>query len=147
MGLPILDTVLVVTRFVVEEETPFVEQAQQALATLAARPGYRDGRLSRALDDPRYWCLVTDWESVGAYRRALSDFQVKVHASPLLAQSLDEPSAYEVLASAEPGGAVVTGVSDRAADSAGGRAADSGGRAADVGGPAADPAGALRSRS
>jgi heme oxygenase (mycobilin-producing) len=111
--------VLVVTRFVVEDEAPFVERARLALGTLAACPGYRDGRLSRALDDPRYWCLVTDWESVGAYRRALSGFDVKVHASPLLAESMDEPSAYEVLASAPPGGTVVTGVSDRAADPTG----------------------------
>jgi heme oxygenase (mycobilin-producing) len=110
--------VRVVTRFVVEEaaQPAFVERAHLALATLAARPGYQDGRLSRALDDPRYWCLVTDWESVGAYRRALSAFEVKLHATPLLAESVDEPSAYEVLASAAPGGAVVTSASDRAAD-------------------------------
>lgn len=108
---------LVVTRFVVEEpaQPAFVGRAQLALATLATRPGYRDGRLSRALDDPRYWCLVTDWESVGAYRRALSAFEVKMHATPLLAESLDEPSAYEVLAAAEPGGEVVVSASDRAA--------------------------------
>ena len=34
---------------------------------------------------------------------------MKVHATPLLAESLDEPSAYETLASAEPGGDVVAG--------------------------------------
>ena len=35
-------------------------------------------------------------------------------AAPLLAQSLDEPSAYEVLADAAPGGTVVVSASDRA---------------------------------
>jgi hypothetical protein len=34
----------------------------------------------------------------------------------VLAESLDEPSAYESLATAAPGGDVVVGVSDRAAD-------------------------------
>jgi heme oxygenase (mycobilin-producing) len=110
--------VLVTNRFVVEEEAaaPFTERAQAALAALAARPGYQRGRLLRAFDDPRHWCLVTEWESVGAYRRALGAFEVKVSATPLLAESLDEPSAYEPLAVAEPGGAVVVTTSDRAAD-------------------------------
>jgi hypothetical protein len=41
---------------------------------------------------------------------------VKVHATPLLALSLDEPSGFETLASAAPGGEVVVEASDRAAE-------------------------------
>jgi hypothetical protein len=37
-----------------------------------------------------------------------------MHATPLLAQSLDEPSAYEVLAEAAPGGELAVSASDRA---------------------------------
>lgn len=109
---------LVTYRFVVPEEAagPFVERAHAALAVLAARPGYRRGELLRALDDSRHWCLLTEWESVGSYRRALGAFEVKVHATPLLAESLDEPSAYETLASAEPDGEVQVAHSDRAAE-------------------------------
>lgn len=109
---------LVTNRFVVTEEdaATFVERAHAALVVLAACPGYRRGELVRALDDPRHWCLVTEWESVGAYRRALGAFDVRVHATPLLAASLDEPSAYETLARAEPGGEVEVAHSDRAAD-------------------------------
>jgi hypothetical protein len=107
--------VLVVSRFVVEEdESAFQERAYTAMATLAGRPGYLRGRLARAVDDPRQWCLITEWESIGSYRRALGSYEVRVQATPLLAQSLDEPSAYEVLASADPGGDVVTAASDRA---------------------------------
>lgn len=109
---------LVMNRFVVAEEAAadFTERAHTALAALAARPGYRRGQLTRSLDEPEHWCLVTEWESVGAYRRALSAFDVRIHATPLLAESLDEPSAYEPLATAEPGGAVVVSTSDRAAE-------------------------------
>lgn len=109
---------LVLNRFVVPPEThdEFVERAHDALAVLADRPGYRSGRLTRALDDPAHWTLVTEWESVGAYRRALGGFEVKVRATPLLAQSVDGPSAFETLASAAPGGPVVTEESDRAAE-------------------------------
>lgn len=108
---------LVTNRFVVDTAvaSEFTEQAHAALAALAARPGYLRGELVRALDDPTHWCLLTEWESVGAYRRALGGFDVKVTAVPLLAQSVDEPSAYETLASAAPGGEIVTVASDRAA--------------------------------
>lgn len=107
---------LVLNRFVVPPgaQDAFADRAHTALAALAERPGYLSGRLTRALDDPAYWTLVTEWESVGAYRRALGGFDVKVHATPLLSESLDEPSAYETLASAAPGGEVVVSASDRA---------------------------------
>lgn len=91
-----------------------MERAHAALGALAARPGYLRGRLARALDEPANWTIVTEWESVGAYRRALSAYEVKVHATPLLAEALDEPSAYEVLADAAPGGELRLAVSDRA---------------------------------
>ncbi|BAL86428.1 hypothetical protein AMIS_12080 [Actinoplanes missouriensis 431] len=109
---------LVLNRFHVPPETQdgFVERAHAALAALADSPGYRSGRLARALEDPAAWTLVTEWESVGAYRRALGRFEVKMHATPLLAETLDEPSAFETLASAAPGEAVVVTASDRAAE-------------------------------
>jgi len=112
---------LVLNRFVVPPgaQEGFAARAHAALAALAERPGYLSGRLTRALDDPAYWTLVTEWESVGAYRRALGGFDVKVHATPLLSESVDEPSAYETLASAAPGGEVVVTASDRAPDSFG----------------------------
>jgi quinol monooxygenase YgiN len=105
---------LVVTRFVVDEPAAFLDRAHTALATLAARPGYESGTLARAIDEPDRWCMITVWESVGAYRRALSSYEVKVYATPLLAEALDEPSAFEALATAEPAGPVVVAGSDRA---------------------------------
>jgi quinol monooxygenase YgiN len=105
---------LVVTRFIVEDaEAAFVQQAHAALAALGARPGYLRGRLARSVDEPAHWTIVTEWESVGAYRRALSAFDVKMYATPLLARSLDEPSAFEVLADVAAGGAVTVSESDR----------------------------------
>ncbi|GIE29846.1 hypothetical protein Ait01nite_028910 [Actinoplanes italicus] len=109
---------LVLNRFSVPAETQddFQDRAHAALGALSRTPGYLAGRLTRALEDPTGWTLVTEWESVGAYRRALGAFDVKVHATPLLALSLDEPSAFETLAAAEPGGDVVVTASDRAAE-------------------------------
>ena len=45
--------------------------------------------------------LSTEWDGVGAYRRSLSAYDVKVDAAPLLARGRDEPSAFEVLLSDE----------------------------------------------
>ena len=108
---------LVVSRFTVPEaeSATFVERAEAAVAAFAERPGFLRGRVARAVDDPAEWVLTTEWEGVGAYRRSLSGFDVKVHAAPLLAQSRDEPSAYEVL-SATDGAAVTRSASGRAAD-------------------------------
>ncbi|HEY2790951.1 MAG TPA: antibiotic biosynthesis monooxygenase family protein [Micromonosporaceae bacterium] len=107
---------LVVNRFRIGADgaAEFTDRANDALTALAARPGYLRGELGRAYDDPEQWALITEWESVGAYRRALGGFDVKVTATPLLAQSLDEPSAYEILARTDIGGSVITTSSDRA---------------------------------
>lgn len=64
---------------------------------MAERPGYVHGTLGRNLDDPTLWSLVTYWENVGSYRRALSAYDVKLNAVPLLSRAIDEPSAYELV--------------------------------------------------
>lgn len=90
---------LVVTRFDVPEDQAagFLPRARAALAAFGARPGYLRGRIGRAADDPTAWVLTTEWEGVGAYRRSLSAYDVKVDAAPLLSLGRDEPSAFEVL--------------------------------------------------
>jgi quinol monooxygenase YgiN len=94
--------VLVLSRFRVPEAEgeQFRVELAAAHAVLAERPGYVEGRIGRNLDDPELWVLSTRWENVGAYRRALSSYEVKLNAVPLLSRAVDEPSAYEVV---EPG--------------------------------------------
>ncbi|HTZ43803.1 MAG TPA: antibiotic biosynthesis monooxygenase family protein [Jatrophihabitans sp.] len=99
-------------------EEDFADRATTALRALADRPGYLRGSLGRAADDEGAWLLLTEWESVGAYRRALGNYQVKLHATPLLAEALDQPSAFEPLLRIEAGGAEVATASDRATDPA-----------------------------
>ena len=91
--------VLVVNRFRVEESdvASFAEDVARAHALLASRPGYVGGAVGRNLDEPALWVLETRWTNVGSYRRALSSYDVKLGAVPLLSRAIDEPSAYEVL--------------------------------------------------
>ena len=108
---------VVVTRFTVAEADAdeFRSRASAALAALAERPGFCRGRASRAVDDPTAWLLVTEWDSVGSWRRALGGYDVKMHATPLLARSHDEPTTYEDLLVVDPSG-TTTSTSDRAPD-------------------------------
>jgi quinol monooxygenase YgiN len=96
--------VLVVTRYAVPpgEAAQFREQLRAALEALAACPGCTGGNAGPALDDPALWVLQTTWESVGAYRRALSSYQVKLVAVPLMYRAMDEPSAFESLLAWSP---------------------------------------------
>jgi hypothetical protein len=93
-------SVLVVTRFdvPVDDSDSFGLAAQHALSALAEQPGFRSGSVGRAIDQPTGWTLVTSWVGVGAYRRALSAFDVRAALVPLTAKAVDEPGAYEVLA-------------------------------------------------
>lgn len=95
---------IVITRHTVapEDSDEFTAAASAALEALAARPGYLKGSLARSVDEPGLWTIVTEWEGPGAYRRALSNFDVRVTAVPLLSTARDEPSAFEVLSRQGP---------------------------------------------
>ncbi|GAA4888368.1 antibiotic biosynthesis monooxygenase family protein [Streptomonospora salina] len=100
---------IVITRYTVASggEDAFLADAEAAVEAMSRRPGFRGSRIGRAADDPQLWTVVTEWDGPGAYRRALSDFDVRMAAVPLLSTAYNEPSAFEVLArrSPEDGGA------------------------------------------
>jgi hypothetical protein len=90
---------LVMTRVRVPEGegAAFRTRAEDLLGLLAGMTGFVRGHLGRAVDEPDLWVLSTEWDGVGAYRRALSSYDVKVGAVPLLSRTIDEPSAFERL--------------------------------------------------
>jgi quinol monooxygenase YgiN len=94
--------VIVVNRFRVPqtEQQAFRADLERAHETLATQQGYVAGRIGRNVDDPELWVLTTEWEGPGAYRRALSAYDVKLTSVPVLSRAVDEPSAYETV---EPG--------------------------------------------
>jgi hypothetical protein len=94
--------VIVVNRFRVleTEQATFRDDLERAREVLSVQRGYVAGRIGRNVDDPELWVLTTEWEGPGAYRRALSAYDVKLTAVPVLSRAVDEPSAYETV---EPG--------------------------------------------
>jgi hypothetical protein len=113
-------TVLVITRYSVPEPAgrDFYTKAKSAIKVLAEQPGYVRGHIGRATDQPLQWVIVTEWRNVGAYRRAIGTYAVRVDAVPLLALARDEPTAYEILYAdrLDPEGSTAEWGSDRAAD-------------------------------
>ena len=109
---------LVVTRYRVDpaDVEAFRVDAEAALRALVGRPGCTGGTLGRAIDDAALWTLTTTWESVGAYRRALSSYEVKLVAVPLMYRALDEPSAFEPLLTWTPDAGLAEHVGDLAPD-------------------------------
>ena len=88
---------LVVNRFRVPMADGEGFRADVAVArdVLAACPGYVGGEIGRNVDDPELWVLTTRWADVGSYRRALSSYDAKLRAWPVLVGAIEEPSAYE----------------------------------------------------
>ena len=78
------------------ESAAFAIDAKTAYEALASCAGFIDGEYGQNLDQSTLWAIVTRWENVGSYRRALSAMRTKLEAIPLLARAIDEPGAYEI---------------------------------------------------
>lgn len=93
----------------------FLADAETAVELLRQRPGFVSATVGRATDDAELWLVATSWADVGSFRRALSSYEVKIGAVPLLASAIDEPTAFESLVVADVDSLRRQG-SDRAAD-------------------------------
>jgi heme oxygenase (mycobilin-producing) len=92
--------VLVVTRFIVPDEPPeraaeFVANAARLRDAFLARPGHTRTTLAQSLEEPTHWVLVSEWDRVGDWRRALSSYDVRIEVMPLMALAENEPGVYE----------------------------------------------------
>jgi hypothetical protein len=107
---------LVQSRFrVTEDRDEWFTQMRAALAVLGESTGFHRGWIGQATDDAELVTLTTQWEGVGAYRKALSRFEVKAEVIPLLSTAIDEPTAYEAVV-VEEAGEVTSFASGLAAD-------------------------------
>lgn len=87
---------IVVNRFQVpaEKSLEFEAQANAAVEVLGAKPGNSSIELVRNVDEQELWAIVSHWQDVGSYRRALGGWDSKMTVVPLLSMAIDEPSAY-----------------------------------------------------
>jgi hypothetical protein len=89
--------VFVVIRFRVpaDDQASFETRLAAAMGVLSEQKGFVAARAGRNADDPELYALTMEWENIGSYRRALSPYDVKLAAVPLLSEAIDEPTAYE----------------------------------------------------
>ncbi|TDD18968.1 antibiotic biosynthesis monooxygenase [Kribbella turkmenica] len=89
----------VVIRFRVAEaeQAEFAVRLQAAVDVLQQQKGFVAARAGQNVDDPELIALTMEWLNIGSYRRALSPYEVKLAAVPLLSLAIDEPTAYEDL--------------------------------------------------
>jgi CelD/BcsL family acetyltransferase involved in cellulose biosynthesis len=96
---------LVVSRYRVQSDrSEWLDRMRSALTVLGESDGFVRGSISQATDDADLLVVSSTWTGVGAYRRALSRFEVKMHVIPLLSTAIDEPSAFEALVSRDESG-------------------------------------------
>lgn len=90
---------LVVSRHRVPDEgrDAFLLAADRAIDALAEQAGFVSASIGQATDESDLFVIRSEWSGVGSYRRALSAFDVKVNAVPLLSTAVDESSAFEVV--------------------------------------------------
>jgi hypothetical protein len=96
------------------DDPAFGGRAQEALAALAARPGFVRGSIGRSTDDERDWLLTSEWANVGSYRRALGNYDVKLRATPLLGEAVDLATSFESLFDITADGTATAHASDKA---------------------------------
>ena len=87
---------IVLNRFRVPDgqRDAFLAQAHAAVALFNTKAGLESIDLVQNLDEPDLWALVTRWDRVGSYRRALNGFESKMVIVPMLSLAVDEASAY-----------------------------------------------------
>lgn len=115
MQQPNQPALVVVSRHLVDDRAEFAQQARKAIAVLATCDGFEYGAIGQATDETQLITITTRWTGVGAYRRALSKFDVKAEVIPLLSTAVDESTAFEI---------VHERFVDRVVDAMSGRAAD-----------------------
>jgi heme-degrading monooxygenase HmoA len=106
---------LAISRYRVPVDVDFLPRVRSALATLAECPGFEYGSVGQSTDETDLLVITTRWSSVGAYRKALSRFDVKTEVVPLLSMAENESTAFEVVHERTPRG-FVDAPSGRAAD-------------------------------
>ncbi len=79
------------------EQSAFESRLAAAVEVLSRQRGYLAARAGRNVDDPELLALTLEFDDIGSYRRALSPYEVKLTAVPLLSTAVDEPTAYESL--------------------------------------------------
>ena len=93
--------VCVITRFgrESEEHPDSIEMAAEiinAIRILSSLPGFVSADVGNSTDDDSELVLIQRWDSVGHYRKALGNFEVKSKVIPFLSRNARDSGTFEV---------------------------------------------------
>lgn len=96
--------------------TVMVDELRVCMSILAALPGCVSAELGRSMDSEIDFVFITRWQSVGHYRKALSNFQVKAEVIPVLSRYMVDSMTAELMeVSGEASGSFPTALASDAA--------------------------------
>ena len=70
------------------------------LGVLQSSTGFESLQLLHSPDEVNHYSVISRWENVGSYRRAVSSTAAKLVVWPFLSTMIDQPSTFETLLSA-----------------------------------------------
>jgi len=100
------ETPLIVVSTLVAREPDFIDRIEESISILSKLPGCITVELARSLDSETDYLLVSRWESVGHYRKALSNFEVKSVVIPFISICSTDSVTAEVINRADSRGSV-----------------------------------------
>jgi quinol monooxygenase YgiN len=84
------------------DRAEFLANARGAIELLRHSAGFLTASIGQSVDESQLLTIQTEWESVGAYRSAMSSYEVKATVIPFLSHAVDEPTVFEALVIATP---------------------------------------------
>jgi quinol monooxygenase YgiN len=84
------------------DRAEFLANARGAIELLRHSAGFLTASIGQSVDESQLLTIQTEWESVGAYRSAMSKYEVKATVIPFLSHAVDEPTVFEALVIATP---------------------------------------------
>lgn len=78
-------------------DASIIDDLRVCISILSAMPGCVGAELGRSMDSEIDFVFITRWQSVGHYRKALSNFQVKAEVIPVLSRYMVDSITAELM--------------------------------------------------
>ena len=93
----ITETPLIVVSKLTASEPDFTDRIKECIAILSKLVGCINIELGRSLDSETEYLLVSRWENVGKYRKALGNFDVKSIVIPFISLCSTDSMTAEII--------------------------------------------------
>lgn len=89
--------------FEVTDYSSWRSSLTDVLEVLQASAGFVSLHLLHSPDEVQHYSVISQWQNVGSYRRAVSSTSAKLVIWPFLSTMIDQPSTFETLLAVSDG--------------------------------------------